>query len=177
MMCWNDTYSKYYFFQEKDKYSVCDTLCQRFLIHITKILVSYIHKNAVMSEHTVSTQSSMQIVPTRLPLIVLQRVEEQFPAYREIMVSAMCMCADKGIVSSYSEDLYGPMNKMVYSILMLPFILCALGFYGWFLISVRLNVLCNFSSISMMICSMLVMTGHVLICCAYIRGYLEVSII
>ena len=42
-----------------------------------------------------------------------------------------------------------------------------------------LNVLCNFSSISVIISSMLVMIGrvreirHVLICCAYIRGFFE----
>jgi len=27
-------------------------------------------------------------------------------------VSAMCVCADKIIISSYSEDLHGPKNKM-----------------------------------------------------------------
>jgi hypothetical protein len=75
-----------------------------FLIHITKILVSHIHKYTVMSdEHIVSLQSSMYFLPTMLP----QRVEEQFPAYREIKVRAMCLCTDKRILSSYSEDLYG----------------------------------------------------------------------
>jgi len=42
-------------------------------------------------EHTVSLQSSMQFLPTRLPLTVLQKVEEQFPSLREIMVSALCL--------------------------------------------------------------------------------------
>ena len=96
-----------------------------------------------------------------MPIIVLQRVKEQFLAYREIMVSAMCLCADKRIKSSYSEDLYGPKNKMFSRNLMLPFIFCGLRFYGWFLISIGLNVLHSFISISMIICSMLVMTGHV----------------
>ena len=129
MMCWNDTYIKYDFFQEKDQYSVFDTSCQMFWTRITKIPVSDVHKNTFMSdEHSVSLQGSMQFLPTRLPLIVLQRVEEQFPAYREIMVSAVCLCADNRIISSYSEDLYGPANKMFCSILILPFILCGLRF-------------------------------------------------
>jgi hypothetical protein len=58
-------------------------------------------------EHTVSLQRSMQFVPTRQPIIVLRRVKEQFPAYREMMVSAMCLCADNRIIVSYCEDLYG----------------------------------------------------------------------
>ena len=106
-----------------------DILCQRFRIHVNKIPVSHVHKNTVMSdEHTVSLQSSKQFVPSMLPIIVLQRVEEQFPAYREIMVSAMCLCADKRIILFYSENLYGPMNKIFSSILILPFILCGLRF-------------------------------------------------
>ena len=68
-------------------------------------------------EHTVSLQSSMQFLPTMLPIIVLQRVEEQFPASREIMVSAMYLCADKRIILFYSENLYGPKNKTFSSIL------------------------------------------------------------
>jgi hypothetical protein len=36
----------------------------------------------------------MQFLPTRLPKIVLQRVEE-FPIWREIMVSAMCCVQTK----------------------------------------------------------------------------------
>jgi hypothetical protein len=57
-------------------------------------------------EHTVSLHSSMQFLPTRRPEVVLQTVEEQFLALREIMLSAMCLCVDKRIMSSYSEDLY-----------------------------------------------------------------------
>jgi len=45
-------------------------------------------------------------------MIVLQRVEEQIPFVREIMVSALCLCSDKRIISAYFEDLYGPKNKM-----------------------------------------------------------------
>jgi hypothetical protein len=57
-------------------------------------------------------ESSMQFLPTRLPKIVLQKVEEEFPIWREIMVSAMCPCADKRIISSYFEDLYGSSNNV-----------------------------------------------------------------
>jgi len=56
----------------------------------------------------VSLQSSMQFLPTRLPIIVLDRDEEQFPAVREIIMHALSLCADKTIVSSYSENLYIP---------------------------------------------------------------------
>jgi hypothetical protein len=46
----------------------------------------------------------MQFLPTRLPIIILKIVEEQFPASRKIMVGAVCLCADKRILSSYAED-------------------------------------------------------------------------
>jgi len=61
----------------------------------------------------------MLFLPTRLLIIVLQRVEEQIPAVREIMVSALCLCADKRIISAYFEDLCGPKYKMISRNLML----------------------------------------------------------
>ena len=51
-------------------------------------------------EHSVSSQSSMQCLPTWLPIIILQRAKEQFPAVREVMVGAVCLCADRRIVLS-----------------------------------------------------------------------------
>ena len=58
---------------------------------ISQIIVCHIHKNTVMvDEHIVSLQSNMAFPPTRLPRIVLQRVE-QVPAVREIMVR-LCAC-------------------------------------------------------------------------------------
>jgi hypothetical protein len=50
----------------------------------------------------------MHFLPTRLPIIVLEKVEEQIPAVREIIMRALSLCADKMIVSSYSENLYIP---------------------------------------------------------------------
>ena len=41
-------------------------------------------------ERTERLQSNMQFSPTTLPKIVLQRVEEEFPMWRKIIVSAMC---------------------------------------------------------------------------------------
>jgi hypothetical protein len=41
-------------------------------------------------EHIVSLQSNTQFLPTRLPVIVLQRVEEQISVVREIVPSAVC---------------------------------------------------------------------------------------
>jgi hypothetical protein len=69
----------------------------------------------------------MQSLPTRQPIVVLERLEEH-PEWREIVVSAMCLHADKRIISSYSENLYGPKNKMFSRKLMLPSILCVLKF-------------------------------------------------
>jgi hypothetical protein len=60
-----------------------------------------LNKKTVMSdEHIESLQISMQFLPTRLPKIVLQMVEEEFPTWREIIVSVMWPCADKRIISS-----------------------------------------------------------------------------
>jgi hypothetical protein len=79
-------------------------------------------------EHRERLESSMHFLPTGLPKTELQRFEKEFPIWREIMVSAMCLCADKRIISSYFEDLYGPSNKIFSRNLMLPFIFCGLIF-------------------------------------------------
>ena len=57
-------------------------------------------------EHIVSSGSSMQCLPTRLPIIILRRVEEQLPPGRETMVGAVCVCTDKIIISSYSGGMF-----------------------------------------------------------------------
>jgi hypothetical protein len=41
-------------------------------------------------EEIVSLQSNMQYLSTRLPIIILQRVAEQLPPVREVMVGAVC---------------------------------------------------------------------------------------
>jgi len=46
-----------------------------------------------------SIQSGMQLLPTKGPVVVLQRLEEQIPEWSKIMP-----CADKRIMSSYAED-------------------------------------------------------------------------
>jgi hypothetical protein len=51
-------------------------------------------------EHNVSSQSSMQCLPTWLPIIILRRVEEQLSVVREVMVRAVFLCADKRIILS-----------------------------------------------------------------------------
>jgi hypothetical protein len=38
-------------------------------------------------------ESSLRSFATRVPRIILQRVEEIFSAVRESMVSGLCMCA------------------------------------------------------------------------------------
>jgi hypothetical protein len=52
-------------------------------------------------EHTLSVQSSMHFFLTRLPVIVLRRVEEQSLAWIEIMMGAVCLCADGRIILQY----------------------------------------------------------------------------
>jgi hypothetical protein len=86
--------------------------------------------SVVMSdEPTVSCEISMQFLPTRLPIIVLWRVESQFPALREMIVSAMCLCGDKRILSSYCEDMNGLKNSYFFFRNTMPsFIFCGPGF-------------------------------------------------
>ena len=57
-------------------------------------------------KHIVSLQSSMRLLLTRWPLVVLQKLEKQFPEWREVIMSAVWLCADKRIMSFYCEDLY-----------------------------------------------------------------------
>jgi len=52
----------------------------------------------VSDEHIVSLQSSMQFLPALMPVIVLHRIEEQLLRLREVMMSAVCLCADKTII-------------------------------------------------------------------------------
>jgi hypothetical protein len=59
----------------------------------------------------------MQFLPTWLPIIVFQKVEEQFPGWGEIMVGAVCLCGDIRTVYSNSEVLYGPNSKTFLGIL------------------------------------------------------------
>jgi len=79
-------------------------------------------------EHIVISQSGMQHLPTRLPIITLQRVEEQLSPVIEVMVGAVRLCGDKRFISSYIRDLYGPMNKMFSLDLVLISIFCGLRF-------------------------------------------------
>jgi len=80
-----------------------------------------------MNEDFQILKKNGQIDLTRKAVVVIERAE-QLPQWREFMVSAACLCADKIIISSYSEDLYGPKNKMFSRKLMLRFIFCGLKF-------------------------------------------------
>ena len=111
MISWKDTYSKYDLFGAR-AYILFGTYCQKFWIHITKIHLNHIHKNTIMTdEHIVSLQSNKQYLPTRLPIIILQRVEEQLPAVREVKVCAVCR--QKYYIFLF-WDFYGPKNKMFF---------------------------------------------------------------
>jgi len=76
----------------------------------------------ISDEHIVILQSSMQYLPTRLPVIILQRVEVQLSAVREVTVGAVHLCGDKIIMMSYCRDLYGLKKKYFL------WILCYLSF-------------------------------------------------
>jgi hypothetical protein len=79
----------------------------------------------MIDEQIVSIHSSMQFLPTRLPVIALQRVEEELPV-SEIMVGVICLCADKRVLPSYSREI--PKNKMFSRNHMVPYIFCGLSF-------------------------------------------------
>ena len=65
-------------------------------------------KKTVMSNERIENlESNMQFPLTRLPKIVFRRVEEEFPIWREIVVSAMCLCVDqRGIVWPKQQNVF-----------------------------------------------------------------------
>ena len=63
----------------------------------TLCLPPFRKKTVMSNERIENLQSNMQFPLTRLPKIVLRRVEEELPIWREIVVSAMCLCADQRI--------------------------------------------------------------------------------
>jgi len=78
-------------------------------------------------EHLVNLKSSMQDLSTRLPIIALQRVEEQMSPVREVTVGAVGLCGDKIIITSYFRNLCG-LKKIFSCNLVLPFTFCGLKF-------------------------------------------------
>jgi hypothetical protein len=55
---------------------------------------------------------SLHSPSTRVPQIILQRVEEVFPPVRETMVSVLCLFAQEGIFLSSSLELQAQRNQM-----------------------------------------------------------------
>jgi hypothetical protein len=66
---------------------------------------------------------SLHSPSTRVPRIVLQRLEEVFPAVRETMVSVLCLFAQEGIFLSSSLDLQVQRNQMFCDKVVLKFII------------------------------------------------------
>ena len=140
-----------------------------YLIHpvrsfesISQIIVCHIHKNTVMGdEHIVNLQSKMAFPPgaTRLPTILLQRVE-QVPALREIMVS-LCACVQtkelylilRICMTQRTKCFQGILRYISFSVVS-EFEDDFLYLWGWMYFVALV-------AFSMIICSMLVMTGHV----------------
>jgi hypothetical protein len=91
-------------------YSKLDT--GRFIINKTLYHKDYCNAGNIMcEERVVGLQSILRSLATRVPRIILQGVEEMFPAVRESMVSALCMCAQKRIVLSSSVYSGSQRNK------------------------------------------------------------------
>jgi len=64
-------------------------------------------------EQIVSIHSSMQFLPTRLPIIVLHRVEEELPV-SEIMVGVMSLCAEKKSSAILFQGFVWPKKQNVF---------------------------------------------------------------
>jgi hypothetical protein len=58
-----------------------------------------------------------------VPRIVLQRVEDVFPAVRETMVSVLCLFAQEGIFLSSSLDLQAQRDDMCFAKIVFIFII------------------------------------------------------
>jgi len=120
--------------------------------------LSHIHQNTIMrDEHIVSMQSVMQLLPTRGPVVLLQRLEEQFPEWSKIMLCAMCWEKNYIVLSwgfvwlkqNVFKESYSTFHFLWSQILRMISYICIV------------NVICTCSSISVTIFSMLVMIGHV----------------
>lgn len=101
MIFLNAAYNQYVLFQDLRSYSVLCVLSELWS-YVTRILVIHfvIYHTSIMDEGGVlSLQKTLQSVPRRRPVIVLQRVEERFPALKENVVSALCICAYKTVLS------------------------------------------------------------------------------
>ena len=77
-------------------------------------------------EHNVSSQSSMQSLPTWLPIIILQRAEEQLPAAREVIVGAVCR--QNNYIVLFWGIFMAQRIKVFFWDLVLPFIFCGFRF-------------------------------------------------
>jgi len=163
MICLNDTYNKYDFFEDKGKYSMFDTSCQRFWIHITKFLVSRIHKNKNHEWWAHCKLTKQYAVPSNKAAIdCITEGWRTVSFFERNNGECFVSCVQtKRIMSSPSEDLYGSKNKMFSMKHMLPYIFCGHIFYGWFLIFVWFDVLRRFSGVSVIISGILVMIGLV----------------
>jgi hypothetical protein len=66
---------------------------------------------------------SLHSPSTRVPRILLQRVEEVFPAVRETMVSVLCLFAQEGIFLFSALDFQVQRNQMFCDKVVLIFII------------------------------------------------------
>jgi hypothetical protein len=55
------------------------------------------HQTMMCDEGVLNVQKIVQYIATRVPKIIVQRVEEIFPSLKEGVVSVLCMCVKKGL--------------------------------------------------------------------------------
>lgn len=102
----------YLLFQDLSSYSILDMSYQKYEDTSLEFLLSHFDTNHtdVYEEWVLSLQQTLQSLAAKVPEIILQRMEERFPALRESMASVVGKCPQIGILSSYSLDLDGQRN-------------------------------------------------------------------
>jgi hypothetical protein len=71
-------------------------------------------------------------IVTRVPVVIVQRAEEIYPALKESMVSVLCLCAQKGILLFCLQIYVVKINFVLYGhhASVFTFTLCPLGKNG-----------------------------------------------
>jgi hypothetical protein len=81
-------------------------------------------------------QRILHSLATRVPRVLLQRVEEMFPSLRETMVSVLCLFAQDRVFSFSSEDIQVQSNQIfcckVVLIFMIYVVIYFMGGYRYY---------------------------------------------
>ena len=74
----------------------------------------------------VSLQTILHSLETRVPKIIIQRVEELYPAVMQSMVS--CLCAENNCILLFSGYLYGYKTKFCVKFVLISHLVCCYRF-------------------------------------------------